>query len=169
MPSFGQRLTARYDADMLYKDALAAYMKNNPKGAIEKLNESIRLLPSNAEYWAARGLMYYELGADDLAQADFERALRSFQGEVLAHYGLGLVALRDGRADDALKHFDAAYRLDPQRGETLYAMALAHDKAGHALDAVAWMERAYDRFDATGDKHKADAQRHLTTLRRKAR
>ncbi|MFZ2880280.1 MAG: hypothetical protein WA009_12135, partial [Phototrophicaceae bacterium] len=80
MPSFGQRLTARYDADMLYKDALTAYMKNNPKGAIEKLNESIRLLPSNAEYWAARGLMYYELGADDLAQADFERALRSFKG-----------------------------------------------------------------------------------------
>lgn len=169
MPSITQRLTARYDADLLYKDALAAYMKNNPKAAIEKLNEAIRLLPSNAEYWAARGLMYYELGTDDLAQADFERALRSFQGEVLAHYGLGLVALRDGRPDDAIAHLSTAHGLDPQRAETMYALALAHDKAGHALDAVEWMERAYDRFDATGDKHKADAQRQLTTLRRKAR
>ncbi len=170
MPSITQRLgVQRYEADQIYKEALTAIQKHDRKGAIAKLNEAIRLLPTNAEYWAARGLMYYEEGTDDLAKADFERALKAYKHEMLAHYGLGLVALRDDQAEQALKHLEAAFKLDPQRPETQYAIALAHDKAGHPADAVPWMERAHDQFDALGDKRKNDAQRWLTTLRRKAR
>lgn len=170
MPSITQRLgVQRYEADQLYKEALTAMQKRDRKGAIAKLNEAIRLLPTNAEYWAARGLMYYEEGTDHLAKADFERALKSYKHEMLAHYGLGLVALRDDRAEDAITHLEAAFKVDPERPETHYALAMAHDMAGHTTNALTWMQRAHDRFDALGDKRKNDAQRWLTTLRRKAR
>jgi Tfp pilus assembly protein PilF len=170
MPSITQRLgVQRYEADQIYKEALLAVQKHDRKTAITKLNEAIRLLPTNAEYWAARGLMYYEEGTDDLAKADFERALKSYKHEMLAHYGLGLIALRDDLPDQALKHLEEAFKLDPQRPETHFALALAHDKAGRHADAVTWMERAHDRFDALGDKRKNDASRWLATLRRKAR
>lgn len=170
MPSLTQRLgVQRYEADQIYKEALAALQKRDNKTAIARLNEAIRLLPTNAEYWAARGLVYYNEGTDDLAQADFERALKAYAYELLAHYGLGLVALRDSRPHDAIKHLEAAYRIDPERPETLYALGYAHDQANNPHDALQWMELANSRFDALGDKRKADVQRILGSLRRKAR
>ena len=70
MPSLTQRLgVQRYEADQIYKEALAALQKRDNKTAIARLNDAIRLLPTNAEYWAARGLVYYNEGTDDLAQA----------------------------------------------------------------------------------------------------
>jgi beta-barrel assembly-enhancing protease len=170
MPSLTQRLgVQRYEADQEYKEALVAMQKRDRKAAIARLNEAIRLLPTNAEYWAARGLMYYEEGTDDLAKADFERALKAYKYEMLAHYGLGLIALRDDLPQNAITHLEDAFKLDPERPETMYALALAHDQANNATDALAWMQRAHDRFDALGDKRRNDAVRWLSTLRRKAR
>lgn len=170
MPSITQRLgLPRYEADLVYKEALAAYIKKDLDAAIARMNEVIRLLPTHSEYWAARGMMYLEDGVLDAAKADFERAVKAFKLEMLGHYGLGAVAYREERYDEALVHLTEALRLDPDRMETHYYMALVLDKLDRPAEALDWMTRAHDELDAAGDKRKSDAVRWLNQLRRRAK
>ena len=170
MPSITQRLgLPRYEADLKYKEALAAYLKKDLDGAIAKMNEVIQLLPTHSEYWAARGMMYLEDGVLDVAKADFERAVKAFKLEMGGHYGLGTVAYREERYAEALPHLEEALRLDPNRVETMYTMALTLDKLDRSADALDLMTRAHDLMETAGDKRKPDAVRWLTHLRRRVK
>lgn len=170
MPSITQRLgLPRYEADQKYKDALASYLKKDLDAAIAKMNEVIQLLPTHSEYWAARGMMYLEDGVNDAAKADFERAVKSFKLEMLGHYGLGMVAYREERYSEALTHLEEAQRLDPNRIETLYTLALTLDKLNRSDEGLDLMTRAHDLMDATADKRKPDAVRWLNQLRRRVK
>jgi len=170
MPSITQRLgLPRYEADLRYKEALAAYLKKDLDAAITKMNEVLNLLPTHSEYWAARGLMYLEDGVNDAAKADFERAVKAFKLEMLGHYGLGAVAFREERYAEALTHLEEAQRLDPSRIETLYQMALTLDKLDRSAEALDLMTRAHDLMESATDKRKPDAVRWLTHLRRRVK
>lgn len=170
MPSITQRLgLSRYEADLKYKEALAAYLKKDLDAAIAKMNEVIKMLPTHSEYWAARGMMYLEDGVNEAAKADFERAVKSFKLEMLGHYGLGMVAYREERYAEALPHLEEALRLDPNRIETLYTLALVLDKLNRSAEALDIMNRAHDLMEVSGDKRKPDAVRWLTQLRRRVK
>jgi tetratricopeptide (TPR) repeat protein len=172
MPSIGQRLgLSRYEAQELYRRALAALLKGDREldAAIALLNDAISLLPTEAEYWATRGLAYLNKGTDDFAKADFEAALRHNKREMLAHYGLGVIAFRDAEFDAAIAHFTDAYRLAPDRAETFYYLGLTQDRRGEAAQAVEWMTRAHDAFEAAEDKRAADALKLLTQFRKRVK
>lgn len=189
MPSLTQRIgLPRYAADLRYKEALAAYTRDQVAEAIEHMNAVIELLPTHAEYWAARGMMYLrqsqiEAGKPPTkaegstpeqvklasARADFERAIKLFDLEMLGHYGLGMVALRQERYDQALGHLQIALSLDPERAETLYTLALTLDKLNRSAEALEAMTRAHDLMEASGDKRKPQAVRWLAQLRKRAK
>lgn len=156
-----QRLNLnRFEADEYYKQALEDYDKEDFEEGILKMGQAISMLPNNAEYHAARGMMYYRAGIHDEARKDFEKALSLYPHEMLAHYGLGAVAYHDQRYDDAARHFDAAYRLDAKRPETLYFMALTHHKLGYKEFAIPIMRMAHDLFPEA-DARRKDAMKWL--------
>jgi len=150
----------RFEADEYYKQALEQYRKGDYEEAILQVARAIELLPDNAEYYAARGLMYYQAKVDDLAQKDFQKALTLYPHELLAHYGLGAVAYRDARYEDAAQHFNAAYRLDTARAETLYFMALTYHKLNRNDFAGPIMRMAHDLFPEA-DARRKDAAKWL--------
>lgn len=165
MARLTQRLgLTRYEADEHYKKALLAYTKRNLEEAILSMEQAITLLPTNAEYYAARGLLYLEDGLDQKARDDFEEALRHYPYETLAHYGRGVIAYRSKNWDEALAHFTDAYRADPKRPETLYYLALTHHHMGQNRQALAYMRQAAALFEATNDKRKNDAARWIRSL-----
>ncbi|MCU0474907.1 MAG: tetratricopeptide repeat protein [Anaerolineae bacterium] len=177
MPSLTQRLgLPRYEADRRYKDALTAYLRaqdaraearNDALGqALAIMNEVIEMLPTHAEYWAARGMIYIDQNKLEPARADFERAVKLFDLELLGHYGLGLVAYHEERYPDALRHLLTAERIDPQRTETLYTLALVLDKLERSAEAVERMTRAHDLMEAHNDKRKPQAVRWLAQIRK---
>lgn len=137
----------RYEADEFYKKALAAYQKHKIEDALIHMTEAITALPGNAEYYAARGLIYLEDGIEDKAEADFASALSLYAYEMLAHYGRGVIAFNNRRWEEALRHFTAAYNVDPQRAETLYYLALVYHRLDRNDAALHMMQRAYDAFD----------------------
>lgn len=153
----------RFEADEYYKQALEDYRKEDYEEAILKMERAIELLPDNAEYYAARGMMYYKAGTHDEARKDFEKALTFYEHEILAHYGLGAVAYDDRRYADAAKHFDAAYRLDTTRPETLYFMALTYHKLDRNDFAAQIMRMAHDLFPEA-DARRKDAAKWLRLL-----
>ncbi len=167
MARFTQRLgLTRYDADENYKLALEAYRKRQLDEAIVKMGDAIALLPTRAEYYAARGFFYLEDGEKKKAQEDFQQALKIYPLEMLANYGRGVIAFGDKNWDEALAHFRDAFKGDPKRGETLYYLAMTYHRKGENPQAHAYMEMAVAVFDKTGDKRKADAQKWLREFQR---
>jgi tetratricopeptide (TPR) repeat protein len=170
MPALNQRLgLTRYEADEHYKRALDAYGKSNLAEAVEAMTYAINLLPTKAEYYATRGFFQLQDGATREAEADFAQALEIYPYEMLAHYGLGMIAYKAQDWDAAMERFTTAYRVDPKRAETLYYLALVYYKLGEVASAVNVMTRALDAFEASNDRRKTQAERWLRDLAKRAR
>ncbi len=170
MAKLTQRLgLTRFEADEYYKKALDAYTKHKLDEAILAMEEAIKLLPSNAEYYAARGFFYLEDGIDEDAKDDFEEALKRYPYEMLAHYGLGIIAYKGQKWDEALAHFTNAYKANPKRPETLYYLALAYHRKNQNRLAFTTMQQANAAFDASGDKKRGEgAQKWAKALEKLA-
>jgi tetratricopeptide (TPR) repeat protein len=160
MARLTQRLGfTRYEADEYYKQALEAYHKRRFDDAIDAMNNAIEVLPTRSEYFATRGFFFLEDGVKDKALADFEKALKLYRYEMLAHYGRGVIAYNDRNWDEALAHFTDAYRADPKRPETLYYLAIIYHRKGNNDGARQLMEQALAGFEAANDRRKGDAQK----------
>ncbi len=164
-----QRLgLTRYEADEHYKQALKAYHKHNMDAAILAMEEAIALLPSHAEYLAAKGFFYLEDGVLEKAMDDFEDALKLHPYETLAHFGLGVIAYQMKRWDEALKHFNDAYRSDPDRAETLYYLALVYHRKGENKQALVYMQQVQEILEAAADRRRNDAARWVRQFEKMA-
>lgn len=170
MPRLTQRLgLTRYEADEYYKEALRACENDELEAAILAMESAIDALPTNSEYYAARGLFYLLDSNEEPARRDFEESLRHYPYEVLAHYGLGVLAYNARDMETALEQFTIAQRADPQHPETLYYLALVQHHRGQNAVAYDLMQQAHTLFDHAGDsKNRANAKRWLTTLKRLA-
>jgi tetratricopeptide (TPR) repeat protein len=165
MPRLDQRLGfTRYEADEAYKQALEFYRKGAFDDAVDMMTRAIEALPTNAEYFAARGLMLLEDGVLDGAHEDFRQALALFPYEMLAHYGCGVIAYRSEEWDAALNHFTHAFHAQTERPETLYYLALVYHQRGETANAVNLMGRALALFEQVGDKRKSDAVKWLRQM-----
>ncbi len=169
MAKLTQRLgLPRYEADEHYKLALAAFDKGDYDQAVDHLNKAIDLLPYNPEYQAARGYIFLRDGVREKAEADFESALKLHEFEMLAHYGRGMMAYKDKNWEDAETYFSRALAVDPERAETLYYMALVAHRQRRNSAALALMQKALARFEATNDKRRSDARQWVRELEKQA-
>ncbi|MBZ0277850.1 MAG: tetratricopeptide repeat protein [Anaerolineae bacterium] len=154
----------RYEADEHYRLGLEAYRKNRFDAAIMHLNDAIALLPTKAEYYAARGFFYLEDDVPAKAQADFEEALKRNKLEMLAHYGRGMIAYESRNWEEAEAHFKDAYKAAPSRPETLYFLGLVYHHLRNNALAKEYMQKAQAAFEAADDKRKNDATRWLKEI-----
>lgn len=155
----------RYEADEHYKLALAAYQKNDYDQAIDQITKAIDLLPRQPEYHAARGLFYLRDGITDKAQEEFDEALRIFGFEMLAHYGLGVIAYKAKQWQEARQHFTAALAAQPERAETLYYMALVQHRLRNNAEALSYMRQAAVLFEQANDRsRRSDANKWVKTF-----
>ena len=170
MPSFSQRLgVTRYAADDAYRRALDAFARREFDQAHDLLGEAIEALPTGSEYYAARGLLHLEEAEYPEAQADFEAALHHFPHEMLAHFGLGVIAFRkDKDYARAVSHLQSAYYIQPDRAETLFWLALSYYQLGDLVNAANFLAQADSRFEQLGDKRRAETQRWIKELSRHA-
>lgn len=74
--------------------------------------KAIELAPTNHEYRNARGLFYDSKKDRALARADYLTAIRLSPDYNPAYYNLAQIELADNKPADALKHLNAAIRLD---------------------------------------------------------
>ncbi len=169
MAKLTQRLgLPRFEADEHYKLALASFDKGDYDQAIDHLNKAIDLLPTQPEYHAARGYIYLRDGVSDKAQEDFELALKQHEFEMLAHYGRGMMAYRDKNWEDAETFFSRALAVDPERTETIYYLALVYHRQKKNTQALALMQKALAKLEASNDKRRTDARQWVRELEKQA-
>ena len=153
MFKLAQRLGAsRFEADEAYLGALAAFQRKDLKQALAQIESAIARHPGHAEYHAA--LAWFQLEDDDrsLARAGFDRAMTINPYEMLANYGLGMLAYKDKDWDAAAGYFLNAMAAQPHRPETMYYLSLVRHRQGDNERALHWMQKAREEFAAADDK-----------------
>lgn len=159
MAKLTQRLgLPRFESDEYYKQALALFPKGQYDQAVDNMDKAIEILP-RSEYYATRGFIHLQDGVDEKAKADFEQALKLYRFEMLAHYGLGVLAYKNRKYEEAINHFNSAVAAEPERGELLYYLALSHHRMRSNAAALQWMQKAIPAFEKAGDKRQGDAMR----------
>ena len=162
MGYLSQRLgLTRYEADEYYALALDAYQKGKLDDAVDNITNAITLLPVNAEYHAVRGLFYMEDGVRKKAKANFETALEHNDGEILANYGMGVLAFNDKDWNEAVRWFNRARAVNPIQPEIPYFLALIAHRQQDNVTAKAYMEQAFQLMEDAGDKRRTDARRWI--------
>ena len=131
MTTLAQRLgVARYDADEHYKAALLAFGGRDLARARAEIQMAIDLLPKHAEYHAAQGFFLLEDKDGANAKVALERALALNAYEMMANYGLGMIAYRDKNWEKAHRYFLQALAAQPARAETQYYLAMVQSSIG---------------------------------------
>ncbi len=99
------------------------------------LEEARRLARQDAETATLLGDVYQKRGASEQAEDEYRRALTLDADARAAHMGLATTLLATDNAAEALRHAQAAIRLDPFDADVWYVTARALTKAGRTDDA----------------------------------
>jgi len=120
----------------------------------EGVSQFSEILTSDASYRAAllgRGIAYLKAEQPDLAKADFQAFVdKNATGEFAktdpqleqAYYELGVIALQQNRAADAVKVLESALAIDGGDADALYTFGTALIQTGDAKKGVAALRQA---------------------------
>lgn len=105
---------ARKSAEIHTELAAAYYRRKQFQVALEEIDDALKANPDYAPAYNVLGLIHMTLNEDQLAQHNFERALKIAPKDPEAHnnYGWYLCQRAPKRIDEAIKHFMVAIR-DP--------------------------------------------------------
>jgi len=110
--------------------------------AVLTLNSCVSSGAASAEEYFAIGMAYFDMGKFAEAETWLNKAKAKDKTMHASEYNLGRIAFETGRYDDALKHFKAILKRDPNNVLALKAAAYTYirngdiEKAGELYDKV---------------------------------
>ena len=163
MTKLAQRMgLSRYHADEHYRSSLSAFQRRDLRMAIAEIEDAIERLPNHAEYHGVLGIFLLEDKKGKQAKEAFERALSLHRYEMLANYGLGMIAYRKKDWRMAEDFFTRALAAKPGRAETQYFLGMVAHRLGQNDEAWRWMDEAGAGFAQTMDNR----ERHCSAWKR---
>ncbi len=96
--------------------------------------------PTNALTLVNVGTVQLMAGDKPSARRSFEAALAVDAGVARAHNSLGVIAMTEGRADEAVEHWRRAVELDPRDYQTLYNLGDTLRRMGRTAEARGYLE-----------------------------
>jgi tetratricopeptide (TPR) repeat protein len=138
--------------EALVARACVALAERDTGRAIELLETALQCNPEDGRAWSALGLCSLQANELPLAQARFERALRSLETHIGTWHALGWSRLLQQDTAGALQAFRQALQLDRNFAESHGAVGLVLAVAGDPAGAEQHLERAHrlDPANVTG-------------------
>jgi Flp pilus assembly protein TadD len=128
------------DARVINNLGYSFYLDDRYKDALSKLKTAARLAPESAEIYNNLGFVYARLDKYDDALKSFARA----GGDFYARMRTGALLEAAGRDLEAIKHYEAARRIDPASADVLRRLISLYTRTGQRGKAEA-AERSLDR------------------------
>jgi Tfp pilus assembly protein PilF len=128
------------DARVINNLGYSLYLDDRYKDALAKLKLAARLDPSRPEIFNNLGFVYGRLNKYDDALSNFARA----GGDFYARVQTATLLEAAGRDLDAIKHYEAARKIDPASTDILRRLVNLYNRTGQRDKAEA-AERALDR------------------------
>jgi len=117
---------------------------NRPREAVTQYEAAVEMTSDPGllgQIYANLGAMYRTIGDDEHARTSFQQALRYNSGQSNAWLGLGLVAQRQGKFDEAISNLNHAIELQPS-AEAFVAMGSTLAQSGRNSEALVAYEQA---------------------------
>ena len=121
------------DAQTLNNLGFSLYQNGNYRAAVDKLKRAARLAPSDQRILNNLALAQIRLGKADDAYKNFARA----GGEVTGRLNTAAMLERLGRNEEAIKHYEAARRIQPSSQVALRRLADLYRRSGQSSEAQA--------------------------------
>lgn len=118
-------------AEEAYQEGLRLANEGLTKQAIEAFDKAIRLKPTYAEAYSARGNMHNRLVENERAILDFNEAIRLNPNYTAAYYNRAGAYMDSGQLENALKDYGETLRLDPSNAEAMYNRSIVHLLLAH--------------------------------------
>lgn len=138
------------NAETLSDFGYALHRFGDNEGAVKYLKRAAQLAPANPRIWNNLALAQSRLSKYDDALKSFTRA----RGELYGRMNVAALLIRSGRHTEAVKHYEAARRLDPNSRVVLQQLAELYRSLGRAQDA----EVAVQALDAVEKSQPAKGQ-----------
>ena len=138
------RGVAPQNADVLNNLGHSLYLDDRYKDALALLKTAARLAPTDTRIANNLALVYGRLAKYDDAYKQFKRA----GGEYYARTSTAALLAKAGRDRDAIKHYEAAHKLDPAASDVLRQLITLYIRTGQREKA----EAAQRVLDKTPDK-----------------
>ena len=117
-----------------YYLGLIAFEQRNMEEAAERFGSVLVGLPGDAPALLRLAEAQIEMGNLAAANTSLQRVLRD-RDEAAAHYGLGRIALAQGRHQEAVRHFETTLEVQPTATRVHYLLARTHRRLGDATAA----------------------------------
>jgi Flp pilus assembly protein TadD len=128
------------DPDLLSVHALALARLEQFDGALAVLSRARERDPSNTMLLVHVGTVQHTRGQRAAAREAFMEAVRLDPDLARAHTSLGVLALEDGRPDQAAGDWRAATSLDPGEHRNILSLGIALARGGRTTEARACFE-----------------------------
>jgi len=126
------RLTPNH-VEMLNDYGYALYVAGDLKNAVKRLKRAAKLAPASQRIWNNLAVLQCRLGDYDDAYKSFARVGGEYQGRM----NVASLLIRAGRAEDAIKHYEAALALKPGATLVLEKLAELYERTGRGREAEA--------------------------------
>lgn len=146
---------------------LAALLElRDPSAAVEWLQRAIDLDSAYAPARIRFGELLEELAQWESARAQFERARSLAPRNPFAYFGLGRIALQEGRIEDAVRNLESAYDLQPEVKALAATLSQAYYRSGRREPArqLARESRTLGRITLRPDPRHAEIAREAVDL-----
>ena len=133
------RLSA-HNADWLYLDGVVLQRMGRPADASERFQRALTLAPESVPARARLAEALFDAGDLEASRAPIRGSRPQPAAAPVSALGLGRVAARDGRHDDAIAHFDRPSRCSRSSARRYYGLA-------QSLRALRRSEEARDALE----------------------
>ena len=134
---------APQNAQVLSNLGHSLYLEDRYRDALARLKDAARLAPADTRVAGNLALVYGRLGKYDDAFKQFRRA----GGEFYARTSTAALLATAGRDGDAIKHYEAARKLNPAASDVLRQLITLYVRTGQRDKAEA-AQRALDQVPA---------------------
>lgn len=125
--SFERALDHEQDAQTLNNLGYSLYLNGNYRAAVTRLKRAAKLAPADERIWNNLALAQCRLGKYDDAYKSFARSGGEYQGRL----NVAAMLERAGREGEAIEHYEAARRVQPQSEFVLRRLSELYARGGH--------------------------------------
>jgi len=125
-----------------YQEGVNKYEAGNYEGAIEDLNQAIKLEPQNAQAYNRRGDAYYRLGDYEQAQTDSSQAILLNPQDANAYFDRGFAYYELGKYKEAIADYTQAIKLNSENAYAYYGRGIARTQLKDNKGAIGDFSKA---------------------------
>lgn len=138
----GPNTTVLFDAVSLNISGDRLYAEGDIQGSIQEFEHALKLDASNVNVRNSLGVCYGVLKEYQKALSQFEAAIRSAPGEVMAVYNYGLVKLLTHHPNQALDYFLQAESIREDIFEVIYHIGKVYVQLNHPEKGIDYLNKA---------------------------